>query len=147
MIVRRAQEDAILRDLFRVSAILSRQARDCGASRQDAILGHLAMRESLVEEGMVDSPFTQSKLAQIMGITSQTLGETLVKMEEEGLVARHVCEKDRRSIYVEMTDAGRKASESVVEGRREFAHQSLSHLEEEERQQLAHILRKLNDAF
>lgn len=139
-----SKEDATLRDLFRASAILSRKARACGASRQEIILGHLVTREGLIEEGTLDSPFKQGRLAEIMGITSQSLGEILAKMESDGLVSRQCCEKDRRSIYVTLTDAGREACTAIVEARRTFAHESLSCLDEEERAQFSNILLKLN---
>lgn len=138
-------EDEVLRDLFRASAILSRRARLNGASRQEMLLGHLATREGLMADGIVDAPFTQGKLAQIMGITSQTLGETIARMEAEGTIARNSCDSDRRSTYVTLTDAGRAAALTVVEGRRAFARESLSCFSEGEKKRLVALLGKLNE--
>ena len=142
-----AREDAILRDLFRASAVLSRKARGNGASRHEVILGHLATREQLMEEGTASAPFTQSKLAQNTGITSQSLGETLGRMEGEGLITRRACECDKRSLYVELTDAGREVAASIMSGRRKFACEMLQGLDADEKKQLAAALAKLNAAL
>lgn len=139
--------DQALFSLFRVAAILGRDARKNGASRRDIVLGALRNREVAMATGSRRHPYTQGQLAESMGVTPQSLGETLVRMEAEDLIVRTVSERDSRSMCVELTPAGREAARIVVEGRASYASEKLSVLDDAELESFWRIMGKLNESM
>ena len=142
-----SRADQALFALFRVAAILGRDARKNGVSRRDIVLGALRDREVAMATGTRRHPYTQGQLAESMGVTSQSLGETLVRMEGEGLVARTVSERDSRSVCVELTPAGRITSREVVDNRAAYAADRLSVLDEDELEDFWKLMGKLNESL
>ncbi len=87
------------------------------------------------------SPIAQKDLSYLLGVRSQSLGEVLARLEEEGLVTRAANPDDRRTWMVEITDAGRRAGEEPS-GLDDDPFQALS---DEERAELARLLDKVID--
>jgi len=58
---------------------------------------------------------SQKELSTILDIRSQSLGELLAKLERQGLITRTPSEEDRRSMIVQLTEAGRSASDQQEE--------------------------------
>ncbi len=46
-------------------------------------------------------------LAAEMYLSASALSRSVARLDKAGLVARSLCEADRRGVYVEVTDAGR----------------------------------------
>lgn len=88
-------------------------------------------------------PRTPGKLAKSEELSTGAMTSRLDKLEGEGLIRRVPAPDDRRSVVVELTDAGREKYEQAVsvQGRKEafFA----SALTKAEQQRLNTLLRKL----
>lgn len=107
----------------------------------DARLRHGRGRGASVLQGQgrvlrllsLHSPISQSELAYLLGMRSQSLGELLGKLEAAGHIKRAPDAEDRRTYVVEITDAGRAAADKLealqddpfdvldVDERRQFA--------------------------
>lgn len=105
-----------------------------GRAGQERILSMLAVKDGL----------SQKYLAYLLGIRPQTLSEALAKLEEQGYVERKKDENDRRVTLVYLTDEGRKRAEEIDARRERKAEDISSVLTEEEKEQLASILAKLD---
>lgn len=90
------------------------------------------------------SPVSQRDLAYLLDIRPQSLGELLTKLERAGLITRTPVESDRRSMSVELTEAGRAAAERA-ERAEEGGEEVFDVLSEEERATLAGYLDRLVD--
>ena len=64
-------------------------------------------------------------------------------MERSGLVMRRRCDSDRRVIYVELTDKGRKVFAKLWPGHVERVAEAVSILSPEEQKALAELCKKL----
>ena len=93
-----------------------------------------------------NGPMPQSQLAAQLGIRPQSLSELICKVEADGLVSRKQSEEDKRQTIVSLTDKGRAGVETFRQAHRQHAAEFLSPLTDEEKQQIAVILRKLMDA-
>jgi DNA-binding MarR family transcriptional regulator len=65
------------------------------------------------------------------------------RLEEQGLVARTPCRRDRRSILVALTTKGKKTIDTAVTEHTVKEHGRLAPLTPKEQRQLADLLRKL----
>lgn len=82
---------------------------------------------------------TQKELAETLGIQPASISELLMKLERKGLVLREKDQQDRRSIKVQLTEAGRQA----LEAPEEEASDPFRALSAEEQEQLRSLLGKL----
>lgn len=86
-----------------------------------------------------------TKIAPLMGMEARSLSRILKSMEDEGLIYRKIDEKDKRKVFICLTDIGRE--------KREFARQSVKEFnrkvkEELQPEQLAHffqVIEKINE--
>ena len=88
---------------------------------------------------------TQKELAERLGIRPQSLTDALVRLEQQGAITRTRSERDKREQLVCITDVGREQSRRVAELHQKAALMVLRDLEEEEKQQLLHLLTKLTE--
>ncbi len=86
---------------------------------------------------------TQVQIAERLGIRAPSLSETLLKLEEEGLIERRPNEQDRRQRFVYITKAGREACEGFKSQKSERAENFFSPLTESEKEKLAELILKL----
>lgn len=56
---------------------------------------------------------SQKDLSYILGITPQSLGELLAKLEKNGYITRETSESDRRAMIIKLTPEGRHAAEQT----------------------------------
>ena len=139
--------DEVLSDLFRARGILSRRSSCQGVSRQQVTLGML-YRYELGGAGRADwPPITQTFLAQALGVTAQSMGEQLAKMQAAGLIERTQSPRDSRAMELQLTDEGRVQAREVIATQCELAEQVLSCLEPQELADLGRLLRKVNDSL
>lgn len=65
-----------------------------------------------------------AELADVANQSRSRLSHTVDRMERDGLVARHICDADKRGIWASLTDEGmerlRKAARTHVAGVREY---------------------------
>ncbi len=148
-----SREELILYSLSRFDLILSRQAEGRGGDAIDIVLGVLIDRDASVAEGAELAPYRMSDVAFILGMTMPALGEIVAPMEKYGLITLAYDEEDPENPdapvdpIIDMTDAGRERGALIVEIRHEFANRMLEPLSEEERDQLEHALRVLNESI
>ena len=139
--------DLLMHNLFRAKGIIARKGNLGKLGRKKAIAAALLRHDRLIEAGVCTRKFTQAKLEQEFGITSQALGEMLVKMESDGLITRTPSVHDSRSIVLSLTDSGRVMAEEALVELRRVADDAVSCLEPEERVELARLLAKLNSSL
>jgi len=124
----------------------SKLRRDLGAALEEACGVPLASFEVLVR--IVRSDEARLTMSEVAAQTVHTSGGTtrlIDRIEEAGLVRRASCPNDRRTTYVELTDAGVAALEAATTVHLEHLEVHLtSHLSAEERRVLIGALTKLN---
>ena len=98
---------------------------------QGRILALLAMEEEM----------TQKKLAYILGIRPQSVGEMLAKLEQNEYVTRQPMQGDRRSLAVRLTAKGQEAAQEQTRG--EKADDVFQCLSEEERKNFSEYLSRI----
>lgn len=70
----------------------------------------LGLSEFEVLDRLAEVDHTECRMLDLgaeMYLSQSALSRTVARLEREGLVARAACTQDRRSIFVELTDAGR----------------------------------------
>ena len=65
-------------------------------------------------------PLSQVDLAEHLHVTAQTVGRTLVRLEQQGLLLRQSSEHDRRTFRVSLTQLGRMRLAEAERHEREF---------------------------
>ena len=88
-----------------------------------------------------------SDIATFLGVARSSVTVSVKKLERKGLLAKSVCERDRRVVHVKLTRMGRK----IYLGHRRFHMQMIKELEngfdEEERGVLIQAIGKLDSFF
>ncbi|WP_329012776.1 MarR family winged helix-turn-helix transcriptional regulator [Streptomyces sp. NBC_00690] len=86
---------------------------------------------------------TARELATSSLLTSGGMTMRLDRMERDGLIRRIRSAEDRRSVYAELTPAGFALIDRIIDEHLEREREMLETLSDEEQQQLAGLLRKL----
>lgn len=85
----------------------------------------------------------QRDLAYLLQIRPQSLGESLTRLEKNGLIERKQNENDKRSFNIYLTELGRQKAEEMAENRHKTAEDMFNVLTVEEKEQLSSIFEKL----
>ena len=93
-----------------------------------------------------EGEMNQCGIASRLGIRPQSLSELIVKMESDGLISRRQSDEDKRSIIVSLTDKGRARVENFRSAHRQNAVDFLSPLSDNEKKELADMLKRLIEA-
>jgi DNA-binding MarR family transcriptional regulator len=104
-----------------------------------ATFGVLVTLARLDEAGGV----SQRRLMDELGLTSGTISVRMDRLVAEGLVHRRPDPDDRRNVRITLSERGRELFERVVPAHLANERRLLAPLTEDERQQLAGLLRKL----
>lgn len=96
----------------------------------------LAFHALMLLKSLDEQPLTMSALAGQLDITKQQLTRLINVMEEQGLVERSHDTRNRRQVYVQVTDKGRRIVSELCEQLLLDMVQSLSSLEEQELSEL-----------
>lgn len=83
------------------------------------------------------------ELARRVVLTSSAMTHRITKLEQRGLVKRVTSAKDRRSVLVRLTDAGRRLADAGIEHRVREGAVLVDGLDAADREQLEELLRKL----
>ncbi len=86
---------------------------------------------------------SQTELGSRFELKPGSLSEILSKMEAAGHIERTRDPKDRRQLFVTLTDAGRTLAKQEHERRNAFRRQAFSALTANEQEQLAEMLEKI----
>lgn len=68
------------------------------------------------------------QLGQRTPMTQSALSKVVDRLQKAGLITRHSCEDDRRSLFLELTDAGRALHEDAAVAHRTLLQENLSQL-------------------
>jgi MarR family 2-MHQ and catechol resistance regulon transcriptional repressor len=138
MAVNSEQEKAILR-LW----LLLRRVGDQLSVCQDLVYGKYGLTTE--QFGVLASiksrgPLRPLDLAQILERSPNSMSMIADRMVKAGLVRRTRDRKDRRAVFVSMTDKGRQAVEPAVPAGWDFIHRVVSPLSHDDRRSLADML-------
>ena len=141
-------DDSLMREMAHLNAVIGRNARNAGGAwGLPGALAILAGHEVAMEEGFAPRLMSQVEIAQAMGIRPQSVGPLISQLEDPGFVRRVPHEGDRRAHLIELTDEGRANAQAVRDQQRRFAEDTLSCLTQNEKDQLAALVLKLNAAL
>ncbi|GAB1155798.1 MULTISPECIES: MarR family winged helix-turn-helix transcriptional regulator [Paenibacillus] len=102
--------------------------------------------EILYELDQVDE-INQSMLQKIINIDSAAITRHLKQLEADGMVTRRKNPEDNRVTFVRLTDDGRKHIEGYKVEKKNFIHQILHDFSEDEIQDLASYLERMQNNF
>lgn len=105
--------------------------------------GQPKVLEYLLQHGESD----QKTIASYCEIEPATAGSILNRMEAAGLISRNRHEGNRRSLYVTLTQEGRKTAEKMEAIFAEAETCAAAGMDEKEREALKMLLTKLSDAL
>ena len=141
-------DDSLMREMAHLNAVIGRNARNAGGAwGLPGALAILAGHEVAMEEGFAPRLMSQVEIAQAMGIRPQSVGPLISQLEDAGFVRRVPHEGDRRAHLIELTDEGRANAQAVRDQQRRFAEDTLSCLTQNEKDQQAALVLKLNAAL
>jgi DNA-binding MarR family transcriptional regulator len=106
-------------------------------------MAHLFLMTMIEKQG----PLAMTRVAELIGSGLPTATGIVTRMEERGLVRREHDTRDRRVVFVTLTDAGSAELETLQLARRQRMAAAISHLTEPERAQLLSSIRSLRGAF
>ena len=89
----------------------------------------------------------QKTIAAYCEIEPATVGSILLRMEDAGLVARRQKDGNRRSLYVSLTEKGKKAAEELMDIFQNAENEAMKELTEDEKTMLNQILCKICDSM
>lgn len=123
--------------------------------RIEALLGASAKEHGLqIADGDVlftlrraDGPLSPSRLSASLLVATGTMTGRLDRIEKLGLIRRVPHPTDRRALEIELTTKGRTLVDQVIGEHLAREREWLSAVTAEEREQLAHITRKLLGAL
>jgi DNA-binding MarR family transcriptional regulator len=133
-------ETAVL-DFTQAIGLLVRRVRAAAASHELS-LSESAVMARLDREG----PATIAELARSESVRPQSMGATVVALEERGLVERNPHPTDGRQVNIVLTAKGSAVRKSAGEAKRTWLAAAISQLDEEEQQILfraGEIIRRL----
>lgn len=101
----------------------------------------------IIEAVGVEEPKSMSTVAKILSITTGTLTKLIDGLSEKGYVNRERGKKDKRVVFVSLTEKGHKAYVHHEEFHRQMIEHMKDGLNEQETTVLVYALAKLNDYF
>lgn len=125
---------------FRLSRFYNHSVRESNQHLKEWNLT-TAQFDVLVQVGSQES-CSQQELANKLLVTKGNITQLLSKMEELGLIQRETKWKTK---YVSLTEAGWSLYHEVVPAQEQFQASQFSKLTKEERKELLHLLKKLQN--
>ncbi|WP_367925557.1 MarR family winged helix-turn-helix transcriptional regulator [uncultured Ruthenibacterium sp.] len=106
-----------------------------------AALGLSPGQPKVLECLMQNGESNQKAIAEFCEIEQATVGSILSRMERDGLIRRTQYQENRRSLYVSLTEEGRRKGELLNQIFREADALAVSALSQEQRRQFCEILK------
>jgi MarR family transcriptional regulator, 2-MHQ and catechol-resistance regulon repressor len=128
----------LFRVLARCSNSVMRHAEQ-DIKQQGMKPSEFAVMELLYHKG----PIPLTEVARRTLLTTGSITHVMDQLEEQGMVRRVACEKDRRVLHAELTEAGNAKIAATFPTHAERIREAVSGLEPGEQQQLILLLRKL----
>lgn len=104
--------------------------------RAEAKSGEMSWSQNAIMARLEAGPMTTADLARAESMKPQSMGASLVQMEEEGLVRRHAHPTDGRQILFELTPAGLEGRFRSRLAKREWLLAAIAKLDRQEQQLL-----------
>jgi MarR family 2-MHQ and catechol resistance regulon transcriptional repressor len=126
--------------------LLLRRVGDALAACQDAVYDEYGLNTeqfSVLASIKSRGPLRPADFASLLERSPNTMTMLIGRMVKAGLVRRTRDRKDRRMVFVGMTDNGRRLVEPAIPAGWEFIHKVVSSLSDEERRSLAESLEKV----
>ena len=101
----------------------------------------------IIEAIGITEPKNMSQVAKALSVTVGTLTIAINNLVKKGYVDRERSEKDRRVVYISLSDKGRKAYEHHAKFHREMIHTTINGLSTEEANVLVKALENLVGFF
>lgn len=131
--------------LFRVLARCTKSVME--QSHQDILKQGMKPSEFAVLELLYHKgPTPLGDIARRILLTTGGVTHVVDQLEKKQLLKRIACEKDRRVLYADLTEAGRKKMEMIFPDHAACITQAVSGLNAEEQEQAIQLLRKLGYA-
>lgn len=111
--------------------------------RQVEAQGLRTMEFAVLEVLYHKGPLTQGQIGEHILLTSGSITAVVDKLEHRGLVERRTCPEDRRVVYAELTEDGRKLIARVFPEHAEVLRNAMAGLTTEEKQIATALLRRL----
>jgi DNA-binding MarR family transcriptional regulator len=92
-------------------------------------------------------PLCTGELASVLRISAPAVTQLTNRLTRKQLIERHMADGDRRSVIVMLTDRGRRAVDTFRERRNTILSGALSHLGDEDQQQVVSALAKIISAL
>lgn len=121
------------KDFVRFEELFWNVTREMGRMWKQVFESHLPGSQShLVFTLARKGPLKMSELAQILGLTAGAVTAASDRLIDHGYVTRIRDEKDRRIVYLGITDEGREMLQQLREVGRKKMTEAFSHLNEEQ---------------
>jgi len=127
----------------RINRISNKILAKLGASLSDSGLDFPSFDVLATLRRTPDHRACAGKLAETMMISPGAVTQRMANLEKRGLIKRTPCRKDRRRVWVSLTDAGAELIDSVLPAHMEAERQIVGALSSEDQEALIPLLRKL----
>ena len=111
---------------------------------QNRLDNQLTAKQLRLLELIVSNICSTKEIAQQLDISTSAVSQLLNKLEEKGYITRTVNPKNRREIILKLSEKGEAFFQEQEEFSKEIDESVYGKLPEEDLQQLANILKKLN---
>lgn len=101
----------------------------------------------IIEAVGINSPKKVSDVAKSLNVTPGTMTVNIDNLEKKGYVTRTRSENDKRVVFVDLTDRGKKAFFHHRDFHKKMIKSAVANLSDDERDALMRCLKKLNDFF
>lgn len=86
-----------------------------------------------------------SELGNVMGLTSGAITTSINKLEEMDYIVRDRDQKDRRVVWVSLTNAGKESIQNIIDERNKVWNEHFLKLTEDEQKQLLVLVNKMSN--
>ncbi len=137
--------DADTQRALRLFVILARSLDSVGEITREDILRHdlklseFAVLELLYHKG----PTLLGALAERVLLTTGSMTHVIDQLEKKGLARRVPCPSDRRALYADLTEAGRRKIAAIFPAHAARIREALAGLSADEQEQAAALLKKM----
>ncbi|MGZ4723546.1 MAG: MarR family winged helix-turn-helix transcriptional regulator [Ilumatobacteraceae bacterium] len=138
------EADATCTELFASLLVVADVLMELHEPRIEATLGtsQTAAQALAVLDG-AGEPLTPSQIGERLLVSSATMTSLLDTLEQRGWVLRTPNPDDRRSLLIEITEAGRATADVFLPGLHKLERSVMSELDDDERAQLLGLLERV----
>jgi MarR family transcriptional regulator, 2-MHQ and catechol-resistance regulon repressor len=125
--------------------VMNRASRAVSSRIRESIEGHeLSLSEFAVLEVLyAKGPLLVGEVGSRVLLTSGSTTYVIDKLQERSLVVRRPCAEDRRALFVELTEKGRKLIAGIMPGHLEEVRRAMAGLTTEEQRIASALLKRL----